>query len=80
MKHGLVQKHTVTKGILTPVRLYSKSKVELQTSLLAKMHFQKNSKTNINFALLEYHCLHMAICLTAEKFTQRISDERKPSQ
>ena len=29
------------------------------------MHF-KNSKTSINFALFEYHCLHLAICLTVE--------------
>ena len=40
----------------------------------------QNFKTNINFALLEYHCLHLAICLTTEKFAWRISNEQKFSQ
>ena len=44
------------------------------------MHFFQNFEPNINFALLEYHCFHLAICLTAKKFKQWISNERKFSQ
>ena len=38
----------------------------------AKKCIFQNFETNINFTLLEYHCLHLTICLTAKKFIQRM--------
>ena len=40
------------------------------------MHFQ-NFKTSIKFALFEYCCLHIANCLTTQKFTRWMSSEPK---
>ena len=38
----------------------------------AKNSILQNFETNINFALLEYHCLHLTISLTAKKFIQQM--------
>ena len=37
-----------------------------------KKRIFQNFETSINFALFEYRCLHMVICLTAKKFIQRM--------
>ena len=73
MKHGLVRKHTVTKGILTPVRLYSKSCVDLSyKKFSAKKRIFQNFETNINFALLEYHCLHLIFAWQQRIYTANV--------
>ena len=73
MKHRLVQKHTVTKGIPTPVRFTINPELNFsyKVYLLAKTHFQ-NFKTSINFALFEYRCLHMALFDSGEIHTTNI--------
>ena len=38
----------------------------------AKNAFFQNFETDINFALLEYHYLHLTICLTTKNFIQRM--------
>ena len=38
----------------------------------AKKRIFQNFETSISFALFEYRCLHMVICLTAKKSLQRM--------
>ena len=77
----LVRKHIVTKA--TPVRLTVNPEMNSYFTKffdLLKNVFSKNFKTNINIALFEYRCLHMANWSTTEKFACSISNERKFSQ